>query len=151
MDKMRFSILINAPIEKVWNTVISDADYRQWTEPFHPGSYFVGDWSQGSKILFLGPGENGVVGGMVSRIKESKPFNFLSIEHLGIYHNGVEDTTSDDVKLWAGACENYILEEKENGILFTAEMDSNEVMQEMFENTWPVALQKLKALAENNS
>jgi hypothetical protein len=55
MDKMHFSIVINAPKEKVWNTMLNDDTYRVWTEAFTPGSHYVGDWNKGSKILFLGP------------------------------------------------------------------------------------------------
>jgi hypothetical protein len=62
------------------------------------GSYAVTDWNVGSKALFLSPqGE-----GMVSRIVAHRPNEFLSIEHLGIVKNGVEDTKSEAVKAWAG-------------------------------------------------
>ncbi|MBK8800877.1 MAG: hypothetical protein IPN71_02260 [Fibrobacteres bacterium] len=71
MSKLRFSITIQAPKAKVWNTMLADSTYRLWTEVFHAGSHYVGDWSQGSKILFLGPDpDTGMLGGMVSRIKE---------------------------------------------------------------------------------
>ncbi len=59
MEKQHFSIVIKAPKEKVWNTMLEDDTYRKWTEPFAPGSYYKGDWSKGSKILFLAPGEKG--------------------------------------------------------------------------------------------
>jgi len=39
------------------------------------GSHYIGDWSKGSKILFLGPNENGEMGGMVSRIKKTRNMN----------------------------------------------------------------------------
>ena len=107
MDKLNFSIIINAPKEKVWNTMLDDKTYRIWTEAFSPGSHYVGTWDKGSKILFLGPNEKGIMGGMVSRIKENRLFEYISIEHLGIVHDGVEDTTSDAVKQWAGSLENY--------------------------------------------
>lgn len=149
MEKLNFSIEINAPKEKVWDTMLEDKTYRAWTEAFNPGSHFVGDWNKGSKILFLGPGEDGKMGGMVSRIKDNKLYEFISIEHLGIVHDGQEDTTSDAVKGWAGALENYSFSEN-NGITTVAvEMDSNEEYSEMFNGMWPKALQKLKELSEN--
>ena len=52
MEKLNFSILIDAPKEKVWNTMIEDNTYRMWTEEFTPGSYYVGDWNNGSKFYF---------------------------------------------------------------------------------------------------
>ncbi len=59
MQKLHFKIDINAPKEKVWHTMLDDKTYRIWTEAFMPGSYYKGDWSKGSKMLFIGPGENG--------------------------------------------------------------------------------------------
>ena len=41
--------------------MLADDTYREWTSAFHPGSYYKGDWSEGSKILFLGPGDDGEV------------------------------------------------------------------------------------------
>ena len=54
MQKLNFSIVINASKEKVWNTMLEDKTYRIWTEVFSKGSHFIGDWRKGSKILFLG-------------------------------------------------------------------------------------------------
>jgi uncharacterized protein YndB with AHSA1/START domain len=155
MEKLHFSIEINAPKEKVWDTMLDKETYKLWTEAFAPGSDFQGDWNKGSKILFVAPGENGQLGGMVSRIKENKKYEFISIEHLGVINNGKEDTTSQAVKGWAGALENYTFSErspsdKENNgkTELLVDMDSNEEYSEMFEGMWPKALQKLKELSE---
>lgn len=149
MQKINFSIIINAPKEKVWNTMLEDKTYRQWTAAFNEGSYYKGDWSKGSKILFLGPNpETGKEGGMVSRIAENKLYEYISIEHLGIINDGVEDTSSDEVKQWAGSLENYTFKDLNGKTELLVEMDINEDYKEMFEGMWPNALQKLKELAE---
>lgn len=148
MQKLNFSIVINASKEKVWNTMLEDKTYRIWTEVFSKGSHFIGDWSKGSKILFLGPNENGEMGGMVSRIKENKLYEYISIEHLGVVENGKEDTTSDAVKPWAGSLENYTFKDKNGATEILVEMDSNEEYAEMFTDMWPKALQKLKEISE---
>lgn len=148
MTKLNFSIVINAPIEKVWNTMLRDDTYRIWTEAFSPGSHYAGDWNKGSKILFLGPGEKGEMSGMVSRIKENRQYEYISIEHLGIVQDGKEDTSSEAVKAWAGALENYTFKEKDGATELLVDMDSNEEYEEMFQGMWPKALQKLKELAE---
>lgn len=147
MERLNFSITVNAPKEKVWQTVIDDATYRKWTEPFHAGSYFKGDWSVGSKILFIAPGENGD-SGMVSRIKENRPYEFISIEHIGMISKGVEDTTSDEVKKWAGVLENYTFKEVDRGTEFSVEMDCEDEYKNMMNEMWPKALQKLKEICE---
>lgn len=148
MSKLNFSILIDAPISKVWDIMLQDKTYRIWTEEFAAGSHYVGNWNQGSKILFLGPTEDGKLAGMVSRIKENKLHKYISIEHLGEVYDGVEDTTSDRVKIWAGALENYTFVNKNGKTELVVDLDINEEFKEMFEGTWPKALQKLKSLCE---
>ena len=148
MDKLHFKIEINAPKEKVWNTMLEDKTYREWTEAFSPGSHYVGSWNKGSKILFLGPSENGIMGGMVSRIKENKQYEFISIEHIGVVQDGEEDTTSDAVKAWAGSLENYTFKDFNGKTELLVDMDINDDYKEMFEDMWPKALNKLKELAE---
>ena len=148
MQKLNFKIDINAPKEIVWNTMLEDKTYREWTEAFSPGSHYVGSWDKGSKILFLGPNEQGVMGGMVSRIKENRLYEYISIEHLGVVQDGKEDTTSDAVKQWAGSLENYTLNEREGKTELSVDMDINDDYKEMFEDMWPKALQKLKELSE---
>lgn len=149
MKKINLSTHINAPVEKVWNSIINDESYREWTSAFCPGSYFKGDWSKGSKMLFLGPNpETGEEGGMVSEIAENIPHKYISIKHNGMINNGVEDTTSEEVKKWTPSFENYSFEEKDGGTLFTLDMDSTEEYHDMFMETWPKALEKLKEVAE---
>jgi hypothetical protein len=149
MQKLHFSIIINAPKEKVWHTMLEDKTYREWTAAFNPGSYYKGDWNKGSKILFLGPDpETGIEGGMVSWIAENKPYEHISIEHLGIVKNGVEDTTSEEAKKWAPAFENYTFKEKDGATEVLVDMDIDEKEAEIFNKMWPDALQRLKAIAE---
>ncbi len=150
MQKIHLTTFINAPREKVWDTMLDDATYREWTAAFNPGSYYKGSWEQGSKILFLGPNPDGTSGegGMVSRIAESRPHEFVSIEHLGLYANGVEDTTSDFAKKWAPAFENYTFVEKDGGTELVIDVDVAEEMKEEMEKMWQAALPKLKEMAE---
>lgn len=149
MNALHFSIVINAPKAKVWHTMLDDKTYRVWTEAFNAGSHYVGDWSKGSRILFLGPDPNtGKMGGMVSRIAENRLHEYISIEHLGMVQDGVEDTNSDAVKAWAGAHENYTFKEKNGKTELLVDMEITEEFKEMFEDIWPKALQKLKELAE---
>lgn len=149
MQKIHHTIHINAPRAKVWDTMLSDATYREWTKAFGEGGYFKGDWSQGSKILFIGVDpESGKEMGMVSRIAENRPHEFLSIEHVGVYADGVEDTTSELAKQWAPAFENYTFIEKDGGTEVQIDQDMQEEHKEMFDAMWPDALQRLKTLAE---
>jgi uncharacterized protein YndB with AHSA1/START domain len=147
MEKMNFAITINAPKEKVWNALWKEESYRNWTSAFSASSYAVTDeWKQGSKVLFLDDSGSG----MVSRVEENRPFEYMSFKHLGEVKNGVEDTTSAHVQVWNGAMENYTLTTTENGTLLSVELSGNlpEEFKEFFLSAWPKALDKLKELAE---
>lgn len=152
MKKLHFEVTIDAPAEKVWHTMLDDEPYRQWTKVFTPdglSGYYKGNWEKGSKMLFVGQDpKTGKEGGMVSVIAENKPYEFLSIKHIGIVNDGVEDTTSDEAKKWAPAYENYTLTEKDGKTEVQVDQDVDENEAEMFEKMWPKALQTLKALAE---
>lgn len=151
MQKIHHSIVINASKERVWHSMLDDTSYRQWTKAFNEGGYYEGSWEKGSKILFLGPDPNtGEEGGMVSRIAENKLYEFVSIEHLGVVRNGVEDTTSEAAKKWTPAFENYTFTEKDGRTEVSVDMDTVEEMAEEFNRMWPAALQKLKEIAEQS-
>ncbi len=149
MEKIHHSIFIEASRQKVWDTMLQSETYTQWTKPFNPTSSFQGDWSQGSKMIFIGTDpENGEQGGMVSRIKENREFEFISIEHIGIIKNGVEDTTSEDARKWTPAFENYTFTEKDGGTEVSVSVDTASEFKEMFDKMWPEALSVLKTLSE---
>ncbi len=148
MEKLNFSIKINAPVESVWNTMLDDKTYRAWTAEFHEGSYYIGDWSVGSKMLFVALTETGGISGMVSRIEANRKYEFISIEHLGFIENGKEDTTSEVVKAWQGAHENYTFKQVDGATEVIVDIDVNDEFKEMFKDMWPRALVKLKSVAE---
>lgn len=145
MEKITLSVTINAPKEKVWKILWNDDTYRKWTAVFSAGSHAVTDnWKQGSKVLFL----DGNGSGMVSRVAENKPNEFMSFEHLGEVKDGAEDTTSDRVKQWSGSKENYTLKEEGNTTVLQLDMDITDEFKDYFLNTCPAALQNVKQLAE---
>jgi len=147
MTRLTFATAIKAPKDLVWRTMLEDETYRQWTSVFQEGSYAITDWMPGSKALFLAP--NG--SGMVSRVAEHRPNEYLSLEHIGIVKNGVEDTTSTEVLKWAGARENYSLREDGGRAVLTIEMDAADEEKPFFEDTWPRALAALKELSERRA
>lgn len=145
MEKLHFTIQLNATKEKVWAVLWDDASYRKWTTPFCEGSYAVTDnWKEGSKVLFLSPGGDG----MVSKVAANRPCKFMSFLHLGEVKAGVEDTESEKVKQWAGVLENYTLTEMAGKTLLTVDMDMIDEMKEYLSDAWPKALEQVKQLSE---
>jgi uncharacterized protein YndB with AHSA1/START domain len=144
MKKLHFSEEIRAPRSRVWQTMLADDTYRAWTAPFCEGSHYEGSWNEGDRIRFLAP--NG--SGMTAVIAESREPEFLSIKHLGEVVEGVEDTTSERVRAWAPAFENYTLSPANGGTEVKVDLDIAPEYEQYMRDTWPKALAKLKTLCE---
>lgn len=144
MKDLNFSVVISAPVEKVWETLWNDDTYRQWTAPFNPGSYMESDWKVGGKTLFLDAERSG----MLSTIKELESPRLVVFSHYGELNKGVEDTTSDRVKSYAGAIERYELLPDDKGTLLKVMVQTNEEYESMMNEGFTRSLQVLKALAE---
>ncbi|WP_445767369.1 SRPBCC family protein [Rheinheimera sp.] len=144
VKQLNFSVVINAPVQTVWQRMLSDVGYRHWTSAFCEGSYFKGSWQQGETIRFLSPSGDG----MVATIAEHIPLELLSIKHLGFIVAGVDDFSSDNVTSWAPAFENYRFRAVDSGIEVSIEQDIAPQYEQYMQDSWPKALQKLKALCE---
>lgn len=144
IETLVFRIEIPAPVEKVWDTMLSPEGYQEWTKPFMAGSYFEGSWSEGERMHFLAPGASG----MVAVIAENRPHELVSIEHIGFVVNGVEDTTSDSVRSWAPAYEIYRFAAIPGGTEVTIEHEVIASFEGYMSAVWPKALAALESLCE---
>ena len=144
MKTLHFSVTINAPKEKVWTVMLDPEGYKAWTDAFAAGSYFEGSWEKGQSIKFLGPEGDG----MTSVIAEYRPFEFVSIKHLGYVKNGIEDTESPEIKAWAPSFENYTFSENKGVSEVKIDVDVDSEWEEDMEQAWPKALAKLKMICE---
>ncbi len=149
--KITLSTMINASPKKVWETVIGEETYKEWTSVWNPESHIKGSWEPGEKIWFLAPNEMGGLEGMVAVIAENIPYQFISIKHIGFVENDQEYTEGPEVESWTPAYENYTLKEIDGKTEFILDMDSSEQDYDYFMKTWPKALEKLKEICERNS
>src|SRR5690606_9178918 len=101
ITKLKFKIEISAPVEKVFNTMLEQESYKQWTAAFNPTSFYEGSWRKGEKIYFIGLDENGKRGGMVAEIEENIPNEFISICHRGLLDGEEEILEGPQVEAWA--------------------------------------------------
>lgn len=145
MTDLHYTLRIAAPREKVWNTMLEDTTYREWSSVFMPGSHFVGDWSEGSKMLFLGPGApEEKEGGMAAIVAGNRPQEFISLQYHAEIRDGVE------VPMEGTGYENYTFADIDGDTQITIDLlNLPDEYQEMFDAAWPKALEKLKELAEN--
>jgi len=87
---------------------------------------------------------------MTSIIAENKPYEFISIKHLGCVKDGTEDTESPESKSWAAAFENYTFSEREGATEVKVDMDVTSEFEEYMTNAWPKALARLKEICESS-
>lgn len=139
MKKLEFDIQINAPTEKVWDVLWNDDTYRQWTSVFYEGSRAVSDWNEGSRIMFLGPDDNG----MYSLIEKKVPNKEMVFLHQGEVVNGEAKQGG-----WPESRESYYLEEDGSVTRLRVELETPEDYVEYFGNAFPKSLEKVKQLAE---
>jgi hypothetical protein len=143
MPSLNHTITIHAPKTHVYQLMLADKSYREWTSEFAQGSYYQGTWNKGAQILFLAPGG----GGMNARIAENKPAEFVSIEMLSEVRDGVPNT----LRQWHDVFENYTFSETQG--ITTLQVEISGVPNEWAEdlNTkWPKALAKLKVICEQS-
>lgn len=151
MKKLQFKVSINAPVSTIYDFMLginSKSTYEQWTAVFNPTSTYEGSWNKGDKILFIGIDEKGEKGGMVSKITENIPYRFVSIQHYGLFKADKEITEGPEVEKWANGFENYTFEENNGTTTVTVDLDTTEDFLDYMNQTYPKALDKLKALCE---
>jgi hypothetical protein len=152
MEKLQFTIKIYAPVHKVYDLMLGISNkttYEQWTAMFNPTSTYEGDWNKGSKMLFVGFDEQGNKGGMVSEIAENTINEYISIRHYGLVQANIEITSGPQVEKWANGFENYTFQEK-NGVtdIVIELVGLTEDLQDYMNDSWPIALNKLKEICE---
>lgn len=151
MKKVQYKVDINAPVSKVYDVMLGLKDkstYEEWTALFNPTSSYEGSWEKGSKIYLVGIDDKGERGGMVSRIADNIPNQFVSIEHYGMLKGDQEITEGPEVEQWANSQENYTFEEVDGTTKLTVELDTAEDFEAYMNKTYPNALNKLKEICE---
>lgn len=141
MHKIQFSIEINAPREKVWNTLWDEDSFRDWTSVFSDGSegsHIKSDWKEGSRFEFFesDTGSYGFIGRLV-------PNEFISFRHQGEIYDGEEHPFDDRDRL-----EQYILTEEDGITTLVLEQHIPSEFKELFEEATPKAFRRIKELAE---
>jgi len=143
--RIKKSIQISAPKEKVWDVLFTDHYTRIWYKAFGEGSRADTDWEVGSKAIFSDDSNSGLIGEVIV----NQPNEKLSVEYKGILNNDQEDYDSELAKEVKGGRETYHISEKEGGTYLEIESDmAPEYFDEMSE-AWDNALEKVKTLSES--
>ncbi|MET4094810.1 SRPBCC family protein [Arthrobacter sp. UYCu712] len=126
MEKLRYSVTVNAPVQDVWHSMLDDASYREWTRVFNSGSRYEGGWDQSGEIRFLGPDDDGSLGGMKATVEQYRPHEFISLRYTGQIVGGVDDTASNAAKAFIGAHETHAFKESDGVTTVDVELDGEE-------------------------
>ena len=120
INRLEFSIDINAETTSIWKALWDDSSYRDWTSVFFEGSHAVTDnWKEGSTVHFLSPDKSGIY----SIIEKHIPNKLMKFKHIGMVKDGKELPIDDETKNWSGATEVYSLTEGTNSITLNVEID----------------------------
>lgn len=151
MQKLQYTITITAPAARVYDLMLgisNKSTYEQWTALFNPTSSFEGSWALGSTMHFVGVDDQGEKGGMLSRIAENRPSEFVSIQHYGLIQAGKEVTEGPEVEKWAHGFENYTFVSEGINTTVTVDLDATDEFADYMNETYPQALLKLKEMCE---
>lgn len=133
------SVIINAPIEKVWDALTKPELVKQ----YFFGTNLVTTWEVGTPILFKGEWE-GKSYEDKGTVLEFSPLNTLSYNYFSPLR-GTEDTPENYQIL------RYTLEKKPDGIevsIIQTEVESQEKADHSA-NNWKMVLEGLKKLLES--
>jgi hypothetical protein len=144
--ELNYEIVINADVQKVWNTTFYLPTYEQWTSIFDPSSTYIGNFDKGSEIKNTSKDNKG---GMVGIVTENTPYDLVAIQYTGVMANGSYDLDENYNEVIKGVREDYT---------FTKLSDTQTKLHiktvtllewsDFLESTWPQALEKLKSMCE---
>jgi Activator of Hsp90 ATPase homolog 1-like protein len=145
MESLVFTTSINAPVKKVWDTMLHPVTYKEWVSAAWPDSYFEGTWKEGENLRFITPDGSGTLANLTNH----KPYKLSYAKHIAVLgKGGVIDTESDVAEGWIGTTERYDFTEKDGQTLLEITITTNPQWAVMFKSDWPKALKKLKEICE---
>lgn len=142
MQKLQFSIEIQASKEKVWDTLWDDKTFRDWSNIIDEGTYMVGEMKEGATVQFIS-GNSGY--GVTSLVEKCIPNEFVLLRHMG---DTKEGGTREREQEWTGGQESYSLTERDGDTTVVVELDAPPEQRETFKERLPKALARVKELAE---
>jgi len=142
MEKLKFSIEIQASREKVWSTLWEDKTFRDWANIIDEGTYMAGVMKEGNEVQFISS-VNGY--GVTSLIEKLTPNEFVLFRHMT---DTKEDGEQERQKEWTGGQESYLLAERNGSTSLIVELDVPPEQVETFNERLPKALERVKELAE---
>lgn len=142
---MQFQVEIRAAKQKVWDTLWQDETLRDWAGIIDPGTYMIGELKEGGEVQFISAA-NGY--GVTSLVEKLTPGEFVLLRHRADTQEHGKQPRDNE---WTGGKESYLLSERDDTTILTAEFDVPPGMEEYFSVNYPKALERVKVLAEKRN
>ena len=140
MQKLEFSVDINATADKVWQILFEKDNNGVWLAALDEGTTFEGTWAEGSIMKFLDDKNNG----MYNLVEKNVLHSELKMKHLGWIVDGQLNPMN-----WENSYVKYLLVANENGTLLKGEINSLDEFVSFFESKYPKNFLNIKELAES--
>lgn len=85
---------------------------------------------------------------MFSEIAKLVPNEFMGFRHLGTMKGGKEQPATEETKAWEGCREEYTLKQRGSTTEVSVLLESIDEFKAYFEEKFPLALAKVKEIAE---
>lgn len=143
MKDKTYEITINSNRQHVWNIMLGENSYPQWTKGFSENPAVVGQWIQGAEIDFL-DSDKGGTRAVLEVIDE--PYRILAKHIAGIDKD--RKIITEGMENWIGTTEEYVLVEDNGKTNLKINMHYHSDFEKMLDEGWPKCLELLKKLCE---
>ncbi|ACT91768.1 SRPBCC family protein [Dyadobacter fermentans] len=137
-------IHIQASAEQIWRIITEDEHNVKWLAAFGEGNIAQTDWQEGSKARFTDDSNVG----LIAVIRESRPFEKILIQNIGILTDGKEDYDSDEAIESQEFFEQYLLTPEDNGVRMQVQVNVEDEFYDEISDCWERALGIMKGQAE---
>lgn len=138
-------IFIQASAGQIWRIITEDAFNVSWLAAFGNGNIANTDWKEGSEAIFI----DGSKSGLIAVIRESRPFEKILIQNIGIISDGQKDYDSEEAVASQEFFERYLLTPEGNGTRMSVEVNVEDDFYDHTSDSWEKALEIIRLQAES--
>ena len=148
MKKLAYDIVINKPQDFVFNKITDKSVYPDWAKAWGDGMTYEGEWKKGGFLSYFDNSQ----GGTKVVFEEFRPNAYIRAKHIAMVDqdNNEVELTDKTMEKWIGSLEEYFFKKESDQITkLEIVMTVDKVFQEMFDTTWPKALQYFREVCES--
>lgn len=165
METLTFKTTIQSPIENVYEALCNKRLFGEWTSVFNPVTYTYNGWESATEEYFLGFGYPAKEGTAPRESQEQDPEKRIVTIHMTWteyetadlfdeeeeeYPGSGDSDFTDHSKPCGGKLSGYDVAQHnyDDQIELTIKFDCPRHNMKYFNQTWPIALEKVKTIAE---